>query len=274
MSSLRERLCGVPQSPRFHPEGDVFAHVRLVRRSLNQAIELLLTAAAGRESLCNLNFRLNKVQLATLRAAAWTHDVGKATATVWEEGKGWRSVGHDRPRHYLPALRRLGPLWHRIWRRSTFEARKDWLFLIRHHMRFTHVDLGGGLAGRAPSRWIDSDGRYRASSRLTLLIVLAVMDRMGRQFDDPIRHGIDTIARIDLAAETRHRANGFRQSRGRRTPDDPVMFVAHLSKLNKPEGVLVSAFVGKFHREPTAEELASGRGAEVTLETHLDGNSG
>lgn len=40
MSLLRSMLRGVPQSPKHHPEGDVYSHVRLVRRSLNDAVKM------------------------------------------------------------------------------------------------------------------------------------------------------------------------------------------------------------------------------------------
>lgn len=71
-----EALIGVPQDPRFHPEGDVWNHTMLV---LNQA------AALRERAQEPLYFML----------AALCHDLGKRDALQVEEGGRIRALGHE-----------------------------------------------------------------------------------------------------------------------------------------------------------------------------------
>lgn len=75
---LRElfALIGVPQNPKYHPEGDAFIHSMLV---VDAAAEW--RAYAKRP----LDFML----------AALTHDLGKAVATGQKENGDWHSIGHE-----------------------------------------------------------------------------------------------------------------------------------------------------------------------------------
>jgi len=70
-------LIGVPQNPKYHPEGDAFIHTMLVLRE----------AAALREQAGDpLLFML----------AALTHDLGKAVTTKKNDKGDWASIGHER----------------------------------------------------------------------------------------------------------------------------------------------------------------------------------
>ncbi len=96
------RLEGVPQPPRYHPEGDVFAHTLLAVRHLPQNAERRLAWAA------------------------LLHDVGKALTTQVIRGR-IRAFGHDRAGAELAAeiLARLD---------MPAEVAEEVVWLVRHHM--------------------------------------------------------------------------------------------------------------------------------------------
>src|SRR4051812_27148942 len=106
MSSLRDRLRGVPQDARYHPEGDVWTHTRLVRRALAEAVEM--SPMPGEFSARERNL---------LRLAAWCHDLGKASATRVVGGRTL-APGHETARRFNTECRQLGPLWKQIWAAS------------------------------------------------------------------------------------------------------------------------------------------------------------
>ena len=70
-------LIGVPQSPKYHPEGDAFVHTMMV---LDEA------AALRSRAQRTLPFML----------AALTHDLGKKISTGQKENGDWHSIGHER----------------------------------------------------------------------------------------------------------------------------------------------------------------------------------
>lgn len=77
-AQLRElyALIGVPQSEKYHPEGDAFTHTMLV---VNEA------AAVRSRAEKPFAFML----------AALTHDLGKAVTTGRKENGDWHSIGHE-----------------------------------------------------------------------------------------------------------------------------------------------------------------------------------
>ncbi|MBE0595753.1 MAG: HD domain-containing protein [Desulfuromonadales bacterium] len=134
------RLAGVPQSPEYHPEGDVLTHTLLAVRHL----------PAG----CDRR----------LAWAALLHDIGKATTTR-EIGGRWRAFGHDRVGADL-AEERLHHL-------GMAEAeRLDIQWLIRHHMFALswQVDEQRQLSRR---QW-----RFIGDRRFPLLLALMEVDAL------------------------------------------------------------------------------------------------
>ena len=257
MSSLRSMLRGVPQSPKHHPEGDVYAHVRLVRRSLEDAVKMLSERARGVDSFRLIDFAINeKNESLLLRAAAWLHDIGKVTATIRKESGAWSAVGHDRPRHFLPQLRRLGGSWRRMWMRADFEVRKDLLFLIRWHMAFSQSKGDAALGKARARRWISDDGAYRPIRRIKLLLVLIVADRMGRGFADRHERGAKAVETMIEATADRVRDAERNRRAAIKPPEDPVEFLRYLASWQKPLDVCLRAFEGKFGRAPSREELS------------------
>ena len=84
-------LIGVPQSPKYHPEGDAFVHTMMV---IDEAAAL--RGCAKRP----VPFML----------AALTHDLGKKISTGRKENGDWHSIGHERTGKALirKMLSRLG----------------------------------------------------------------------------------------------------------------------------------------------------------------------
>lgn len=84
-------LIGVPQSPKYHPEGDAFVHTMMV---IDEAAALRSRAQRP------LPFML----------AALTHDLGKKISTGQKENGDWHSIGHERTggRLIRKLLSRLG----------------------------------------------------------------------------------------------------------------------------------------------------------------------
>lgn len=257
MSSLRSMLRGVPQSPKHHPEGDVYVHVRLVRRSLDDAVKMLTERANDADPFRLIEFTIDeKDESLLLRAAAWLHDIGKVTATTRKENGAWSAVGHDRPGNFLPQLRKLSGTWRRMWMRADFAARKDLLFLIRWHMAFSQSKGDAALGKARARRWLTDDGAYRPIRRIKLLLVLVVADRMGRGFADRFERGATVVETMIEAAADRVRDVERARRAVIKPPDDPVEFLRYLARLQKPLDVCLKAFGGKFGRAPSREELS------------------
>lgn len=115
-------LCDVPQNPRYHPEGDAFAHTMLVLRE----------AAAVRDRVQDpFAFML----------AALTHDLGKAVTTQRGSKGEWQSIGHETAGVPLTKrlLARLG-----VGGAAKREAEE----LCRLHMRVHHCYYGRSRVSR------------------------------------------------------------------------------------------------------------------------------
>ncbi|MCI5779427.1 MAG: HD domain-containing protein [Lentisphaeria bacterium] len=139
-------LCGCPQDPRWHPEGDVWTHTLAT-----------LDAAA--------KFRYSDPEdKLTLMLAALCHDFGKVLCTATAPDGGITSRGHDTLTE--PARRFLT----RLWNRETLTDRV--LKLIRCHMQPWQLIRDGS-----------GDRAFRhlalAAERLDLLADLAECDVRG-----------------------------------------------------------------------------------------------
>lgn len=101
-------LIGVPQDPKWHPEGDAYTHTLHVMEILSYTEEDPL-----------------------LLFAALLHDIGKATTTKFEDGR-WRSKGHAKVGAELavPACERLGL--------SVIEKERV-VWLVASHMRLNEI---------------------------------------------------------------------------------------------------------------------------------------
>lgn len=255
MSSLRDRLKPVPQNPLHHPEGDVFSHEQMVRKALPIALSILKRRQLEPDSpFADLDLNLTSDEVNLLRASAWTHDIGKATATTYDPKKGYQAIGHESPQHFIPNMRMLGSTWHQVWDSADFSAKKDLFFIINHHMALRD----DGFGSRLNDRLIGPNGQYLNERRVKLLLILIMMDWIGRGFPNPEQYGEEAAdAMIAGAAKVaRLRARRAMHVGHGPAPDDPVDFIVKLQ--GKPLAVIQRAFQGKFGRQPSADELSPG----------------
>ena len=261
MSSLRELLKVVPQSPIHHPEGNVFKHSRYVRQCLQEAHSMLVNA--NLTCFDKIDFKLTDKDVNLLRIGAWMHDIGKISATTLnidnrhipfhidliscaELGR-WQAIDHELPRHYKPMMRKLGEPWRQIWQASPLKDRKDLFFMINHHMALR----GEGFSKRLSKRLIDEDGCYHNTRGIKLLVILIMMDRLGRSIKFRIEEAFETLDAFQICATERTKPE---KPASLPAPNDPLEFVQLLK--NKPIAVIKQAFQGKFGRQPTEQELA------------------
>ena len=172
MSSLRDRLRGVPQDTRYHPEGDVWTHTRLVRGALDEAMAMFdasptLRRLAGSDAVPTARERI------LLRLAAWCHDLGKASATRVVAGLTL-APGHESARRFNAECRQLGPLWKRVWAASSLGDRKGLIYLVTRHMAISDRE---GLSPRVARSLRGAEPTLRR--RALLLVAFMIMDRLG-----------------------------------------------------------------------------------------------
>ncbi len=176
-------LVGVPQDPRWHPEGDVWVHTLMV-----------VDAAA--------KLRAGNAEDPPLMFAALCHDLGKPDTTVSESGGG-RAFGHNRrgaqiTRSFLARMRAPSALTERV------EG------LVEHHLAPAQfVQNGAGPGGyRRLARRLEGAGLCLAE-----LERLARADHLGRGVPEARRaefsvgdrflaqasaHGVEAGARPDV----------------------------------------------------------------------------
>ncbi len=268
MSSLRDILKDVPQDPTHHPEGDVFTHIRMVRYAMDKAIEFLKEAQSTPDNaFANLNLNLTDEEKNILRMAGWMHDIGKAGATTLNIGgehtplkekpdpsKGrWQAIGHETSKFYKPEMRKLkGTPWQSIWEKSSDSDKKDLFFIVNHHMGL-RTEAASGFGKRLSNQWIDENGQYKNERKIKLLLILVLMDRLGRGVPDPEGTAIQAIGDMQSGAEQAKRRHA-RPQMNQPAPDDPLEFLRLLA--DKPIVVKQMAFQGKFGRPMTDDELA------------------
>jgi putative nucleotidyltransferase with HDIG domain len=103
-----EGLKGVPQNPKWHPEGNVYVHTKVVVN------------------------RLSKHQDLVLSWAAMFHDIGKDTTTEYESGK-LHAIGHERVSAKLVTRYFLFLLFKGV---NPFKVRE----IVLNHMRIKMMD--------------------------------------------------------------------------------------------------------------------------------------
>jgi CRISPR/Cas system-associated endonuclease Cas3-HD len=180
-SSLRDLLGPVPQNPIHHKEGNVFAHTRMVRKSLDLA-KFLLEKESNRFPFINIDFYLNEKEEKMLKISAWLHDIGKASSTTIN-GKHWslggsgkiQSDGHDKAEHYLPSIKKI-PMAKKILDSLEKEELEDVYFCIDNHMSLHN----GIFSKKVMSKILEKNANYKKDRRVKLLLYLIVMDWCGR----------------------------------------------------------------------------------------------
>lgn len=189
-SSLRDLLQPVPQSPKWHKEGDVFSHTKLVRDGLDVAIGLIRDAIHSPQfsAFSDLDPNFTEEDRKLLRAGAWLHDVGKSSATTidkdrWKPGMAAppdakiQAIGHEHPRHFVKQGQTLGSPWQTMFQNAQTGDKRDLAFMITHHM-----SLRNGTFSKRVAKLIlnPTTGKYINDRKVKLLLTLILMDQMGR----------------------------------------------------------------------------------------------
>lgn len=162
--SLSERMRLTPQPVRWHGEGDVYTHTRMVC-----------------EALCALpQYKsLPEHQREILLAAARLHDIGKIPATKV-------TAGTIEAPHHAPVGSRMAR--ERLWKagmcgtRELIARRETICRLIRYHSFPPHAIDTVDVARRLHR--IAAEGRLLPDFSLRLLCLLAKADMLGRVCDD------------------------------------------------------------------------------------------
>jgi hypothetical protein len=244
MSAIRDLLKDVPQSPRFHPEGSVGIHTRLVKKALPQAVSLMQNAIHTPDSpFSNFSPEYSSREINILRLVALTHDIGKASATAWtNDEKGYQAIGHEDLSHLIPGFRKLkaSPIWNKLYQSTNEEDRRIFMFLIRNHM----TKFGKG----DQNQWIDDKGKYKNDIKIKLLLTFVLMDHLGRGDVEGIigqKNGRADLEKMTTAAaEKQKRANRIQVNAN--IPSDVEGFVNWLKEQGKPAYVMRLALQGKF----------------------------
>jgi len=245
------KILDVPQSPIHHPEGSVQRHTYMVRQALNQAINMLKKQNGP---FSNLNFDLTPDEKNIVRLAAWLHDIGKSKATQIDPETGKITAHkHEDPEFFEPAMQELGPIWKRMYEKTSEKDKEDLWFIIKNHMKLNDEK---GFGRKILDRYLDEEGKYKNERKVKLLLVLLLMDRMGRggtpDFDrlgakEFVKQNIEPGEMGLQGLKTASKAMQQKIARGKENqpaPDDPVDFVQHLK--DKPKNVIQNALKGKF----------------------------
>jgi hypothetical protein len=259
-------LKGVPQSSVHHPEGDVWTHTKLVRKSMDRAIQMLKNAQKEPDSpFSSLNLDLTEDEKFLLQIAALMHDVGKPVATGWTTakgeivpwkdvpespekalgGKGWQAIGHEDPKSIEAARGLLGAAWSDVAKHADPKDLEDLDFIIQHHM---------DLFGRKAFGFMDEAGNFKNERHIKLLLLVMLMDQLGR--------GAGANKSLDrMKAVSQHRRAAVAaekkkaQEREEKTATPEAMVQWWIEDKEKPLRVFERALRGK-HPHLTDEQVA------------------
>ncbi|MEA1880303.1 MAG: HD domain-containing protein [Campylobacterota bacterium] len=153
-------LINVPQSPKWHPEGDVWVHTMMTLDSMSKALRMRNEALeiSGKQKL--------KFMFAIL-----CHDLGKATHTTIDDNGRIRAIGHEKAG--------LAPTKKFMYRLSDeHDFIESLLPLVEHHLK--------------PSQFYAAKSKASAIRRLATkvnieeLVVVAKADFLGRTTEDSL----------------------------------------------------------------------------------------
>lgn len=171
-------LYGVQQSPKWHPEGDVYTHTRLVVREARRLVDGLPYPK----------------QLAVMFAAL-CHDFGKPATTEWVDGD-WRARGHEAAGR-APALAFLDRL--KVNRFEGYPVREQVAALVEHHLKPAEFSLRQERVTDAAYR------RLALKVDLRLLYLVSKADVLGRRGDERFAQAaglytfLERAERLDVA---------------------------------------------------------------------------
>ena len=152
-------LIGVPQSPKWHPEGDVWIHTMM---TLDEMAKLCVQGFSAAD---------NEKQKLKYMFAILCHDLGKATHTSVDEEGNVRSIGHD-----IAGLEPTKSLMARLT--SEHDFIESLLPLVEHHLK--------------PSQFYRAKSKDAAIRRLATkvnieeLLIVAKADFLGRTTEEAL----------------------------------------------------------------------------------------
>lgn len=165
LGDLLEKMALVQQDPRWHGEGDVLSHTKLVCDILSRMEDFHMLPVRARQ---------------IVSVAALLHDVGKIPCTKLEDGR-WTSPGHSSAGAHM--AREL--LWIQLGLSGTPEKRdfrESVCLLVRWHMLPVHI-----LDQENPElrlMQLAADGQLAPGFSIELLCMLSLADSLGRIADD------------------------------------------------------------------------------------------
>lgn len=180
-AELLELLEKTPQNPKYHREGNVLAHIRMVLEKVREMAN---------------EFSLSESELELMEWAALLHDVGKSATTIWQDER-WRSPGHEKAG--VPIARDI-----LLANKIPLELRQQILGLVRWHgfpLRFVRFN------------WAESDLQSLGTiTNLRLLSLFSTFDFHGRISEDfeETRQSVDQF-RTHYSAKAEFEMGTFEQ---------------------------------------------------------------
>ncbi len=255
--TLRDLLKPVPQSPKWHKEGDVFRHTQLVRKNMNVAISLLKDASQDPSSaFSNLDMNLIDSDINMLRLGGWLHDIGKRSATTIGD-KPWNpvgfndlsqkinAIGHEDEEHFEPMMQKLGKPWQDIHQKSDLSDKDDLWYMIRNHMSLNDL-----WSKRLWVDLIDENGKYKNERKVKLLLILVLMDKMGRFGDESsqfgLANGLQALRKMQDTADLVFKNNQKNNQKTKQEFATPQDFIAYLKSKGVDQKVIDISVKKKF----------------------------
>lgn len=248
--NFKSILHGVPQSPKHHPEGDALVHTRLVRKSINQAINYinqLKTIEPFKTILQNINVNLVGADDQLIKLTAFLHDIGKKTATKIKDDK-ITSYNHENPEHYQPQIDSLKKNAHPDLIKF-YEDNKELIdFLIQRHMDVSK----GGFPNQFIANYMNN-GVFIPDRKLNLLMVILYADKMGR--NPQSQESIDKNDKALIAAQEKSMKN-TQKIQTQQKPVSPQNLIKDLKKKNISDDKIINIIKNKFNMtDEKAKEL-------------------
>ena len=243
----------IPQDPKHHPEGDVLTHIKLVRKSIPQAISYLLELKRKEPwsvILGDIDIVPDERQMEILKLAAWLHDIGKITATTITTDSGtrhWtepgesgkiRSLKHEEPEFYQPEIDKfIGITPVKI--KNLYEENRDLFdFLIQRHMDVSK----GGFPKSFVAEYF-KNGKLVPSEKIKMLLILIYSDKMGRKPQSQ-----ESISKNDEALVIASEKSKINTGKSQQQKfDNPETMLRSLKAKNIPMSQVYKAVRDKFN---------------------------
>jgi len=166
-------LIDVPQSPKWHPEGDVWVHTMMSLDAMHQELEIKNVPKQSDKCLWGEKLEMKDRQKLKFLFAILCHDLGKAVSTTTDEKGNIRSIGHE-----ITGLELSKLFMYRLTDKHTFI--KSLLPLVEHHLK--------------PSQFYANGAKSAAIRKLATkvnieeLVLIAKADFLGRTTEEAL-HG-------------------------------------------------------------------------------------